>query len=217
MNLLKILKTRYATKHFDKNKVIPEQELEQIKALLQLSPSSVNTQPWHFIIAKTDDAKRKIAGSTEGGYEFNKEKILSASHVVVMCARNTLSEEYLSHLLELEDKAGRYPAAEFKEQNNLARSFFVNLHEKQLGDLSHWIEKQVYLNMGSLLLGAATLGIDALPMEGFDLSKIDSTFSLNDKGLHAVTIVALGYREEDDFNYNLPKSRLPQSEIITDI
>ena len=71
--------------------------------------------------------------------------------------------------------------------------------------------------MGSLLLGAATLGIDALPMEGFDLSKIDSTFSLNDKGLHAVTIVALGYREEDDFNYNLPKSRLPQSEIITDI
>lgn len=67
MNLLKILKTRYATKHFDKNKVIPEQELEQIKALLQLSPSSVNTQPWHFIIAKTDDAKQKIAGSTEGG------------------------------------------------------------------------------------------------------------------------------------------------------
>lgn len=134
-----------------------------------------------------------------------------------MCARNTLSEEYLSHLLELEDQAGRYPEAEFKEQNNLARSFFVNLHEKQLGDLSHWIEKQVYLNMGSLLLGAAMLGIDALPMEGFDLSKIDSTFSLNNKGLHAVTIVALGYREEDDFNYNLPKSRLPQSEIITDI
>lgn len=35
------------------------------------------------------------------------------------------------------------------------------------------MEKQVYLNVGTLLLGASTLGIDAIAIEGFNSAVLD--------------------------------------------
>jgi nitroreductase/dihydropteridine reductase len=73
--------------------------------------------------------------------------------------------------------------------------------------------------MGNFLLGAAAIGIDALPMEGVDLKALDEEFSLREKGYTAVGVVALGYRHEADFNSTdkTPKSRLPQEYIITEL
>lgn len=217
MDLVDVLQTRYATKKFDPSKTISDEKISQIKELLRLSPSSVNIQPWHFIIAKSPDAKQKIINATSGTYSFNEQKIRDASHVVILCGKTELPDEYLSHLLELEDKAGRYASVELKEQNHMARSFFVNLHKNQFADLNHWIEKQVYLNMGTLLLGAAVIGVDALPMEGIDFSILNEQFELVEQGLSAVAVVCLGYKQEDDFNAALPKVRRPQSEVVTEL
>ncbi|MTC48638.1 oxygen-insensitive NAD(P)H nitroreductase [Providencia alcalifaciens] len=217
MNLTNILNSRYATKSFDPNKIIPDEILVQIKELLQLSPSSVNVQPWHFLLASSPEAKQKIINATAGGYSFNEEKIRNASHVIVMCGKRELPEDYLLHLLDIEEQEGRYLKSEFKEQNHMARTFFVNLHKNEFQDLPHWIEKQIYLNMGALLLGAAVLGVDALPMEGIDFSILNDEFGLDEKGLNAVTVVALGYKTDDDFNSSLPKARLPLDEIVTEL
>ena len=40
MNVLDILKWRYATKYFDKSKKIKESDLEKIKESVRLSPTS---------------------------------------------------------------------------------------------------------------------------------------------------------------------------------
>ena len=69
--------------------------------------------------------------------------------------------------------------------------------------------------MGTLLLGASALGVDAVPMEGMDFNTLDTEFGLSAKGLAPVAVVSLGYRKEDDFNAALPKSRLPEEQIIT--
>ena len=81
--------------------------------------------------------------------------------------------------------------------------------------MPHWLEKQVYLNMGSFLLGAALLEIDAVPLEGLDQAILDAEFDLNSFDLTAVTAVALGYRADSDFNAGLPKSRLAVDDIFT--
>ena len=98
-----------------------------------------------------------------------------------------------------------------------ARSTFINLHRTELKDLDHWIDKQVYISMGTLLLGVATLGIDAVPMEGFDSKILDKELGLTEKGLRSVLIVPIGYRASDDFNAKLPKSRLSEEEVISRI
>lgn len=217
MNITETLNWRYSTKEFDNNKKISKEDFEHIKSILQMSPSSTNAQPWHFVIANTDEGKARIAKGTQGFFQFNEKKVKEASHVIVFCARTDADSKYLLHLLEQEDKDGRYQNEEIKGMVFGARNTFTNIHRYELKDLQSWMEKQVYLNMGQLLLGAATMGIDALPMEGIDLKTIDEEFELHEKGFTAVAVVALGYRSETDFNSTdkTPKSRLPKDEIFT--
>jgi nitroreductase/dihydropteridine reductase len=216
MNLTKILNTRYSTKSFIKNKKIDSESWSQIEDALRLSASSTNAQPWHFLVTDNDEGKKRLTKGTEK-FPFNTDKILGASHVVLFCARVEITDDFLLHVLEKEDQDGRFAAAEFKEQMHGGRTFFVDIHRKELNDIQHWSEKQVYLNVGNALLGAGILGIDALPMEGIDIAALDEEFGLTEKGFTAVVAVAFGYRAEDDFNAKLPKSRLTFDEIITRI
>lgn len=215
MNLIEIMERRYSTKKFDKTKKISAEDMKQITELLRLSASSVNAQPWHFVIASTEEGKKQISKSTQGFYAFNDEKVLDASHVVVLCSKTSLDEEYLQHVLEKEDQDGRFANEEFKTGMHLGRSSFVNFHKYDYKDLQHWMEKQVYLNIGNLLLGVAALGIDAVPMEGFDAKILDEELGLREKGFTAVALVSIGYRASDDFNAALPKSRLSEEEVFT--
>ena len=62
------------------------------------------------------------------------------------------------------------------------------------------------------------MGINATPMEGVDTEVLDKEFSLKEKGYRSLVLVTLGYNDkEKDFNESLPKSRLPYSEILTEI
>ncbi|SHI59817.1 oxygen-insensitive NAD(P)H nitroreductase [Aquimarina spongiae] len=215
MNIKDVLNWRYTTKSFDPNKKISPEDLEQVKSLLQMSPSSTNLQPWHFIIAGTEEGKQRFTKSTQGFFIFNEPKVLNASHVVAFCSRTSATDEYMRHLVDKEDDDGRYAKPEFKEQTYGARNLFADIHRYDVKDFQHWMEKQVYLNIGNFLLGVAAMGIDAAPMEGFDMKAFDEEFGLRQKGFTAVTLVALGYRSENDFNAKLPKSRLDQDEILT--
>ncbi len=217
MNLSHIAKTRHTAKAFDPDKKIPAAVFDELRALLRHSPSSVNSQPWHFVIASTDNGKARIARATPPPYAYNGPKILHASHVVVLCVRTDLDDAYLAALLAQEDQDGRYPAPEAKEAYRQARASYVKLHRNDRQDLSHWMEKQVYLALGSLLLGAASLGLDACPMEGFDARRLDDELGLSGQGLASVVLVALGARGEGDWNAPLPKSRLPAESVFSEL
>jgi len=215
MNLVDIANARYATKKFDADKRISESDFAQIKTLLRLSPSSINSQPWHFIIASSNEGKQRLAKGAEGTYAANQPKILQASHVILFCAKNTISDDYLVHITEQEAEDERFPTPEAKEMALKVRGFYTDLHRKEWNDVPCWTQKQVYLNIGNTLLAAAVLGIDAVPIEGVDLAILDKEFGLQEKGFTSVAVVALGYHAADDANATLPKSRLPESELFT--
>jgi nitroreductase/dihydropteridine reductase len=215
MDFNKILNWRYSTKEFDATKKLTDEQFEQVKAILRMSPSSTNIQPWHFVITSTKEGKERMAKGTQGFFSFNTPKVLDASHVILFCSRINADEAYMQHLLDKEDEDGRYAKPAFKAQMHGGRSIFANIHRYDLKDLPHWMDKQVYLNMGSLLLGVAALGIDAVPMEGIDIKAMDEEFGLREKGYSAVAAVSLGFRKASDFNASLPKSRLSEEEIFT--
>ncbi|WP_214766085.1 MULTISPECIES: oxygen-insensitive NAD(P)H nitroreductase [unclassified Exiguobacterium] len=214
MTLINTLQTRYSTKEFDQGKKISQEDMATIKSLLQLAPSSTNVQPWHFVIASSEAGKERIAKAAQGFFGFNESKITGAAAVVIFAAKSDISDEYLLHLTEKEDADGRFAEEEFKQANHGGRKIFVDLHKYDFKDLQHWTEKQVYLNLGSFLLGVADLGIDAVPMEGLDMKVLDEEFNLREQGFTSSVVVSLGYRAASDFNASLPKSRLEQSEII---
>ena len=215
MDISHIAKTRYTTKAYDPNKRIDTALMDQLLTLLRYAPSSTNSQPWHFVIATSDEAKEKITRATTGHYGSNEPKVLNASHVVILCTRTDLDDAHLQRILDQEEVDGRFKTAADKETVKRVRGFYVNMHRNELQDLQHWMEKQVYLVLGSLLLGAAVLEIDATPIEGFDRVVLDDALGLSERGLRSVVMAALGYRSVDDFNANLPKSRLPAEEVFT--
>jgi len=217
MNLAELAKTRYTTKAFAAEKKIPEAAIAELRALLRYSPSSVNSQPWHFIIAASDKGKARIARSMQPDYPYNEAKVRNASHVVVMCSRTDLDAAHLTALLAQEQQDGRLPTEESLVAQDKTRNFYVNLHRNDRQGLQVWMEKQVHIALGALLLGAAALEIDACPMEGFDAHALDDELGLPAQGLTSVVIVSLGYRSVDDFNARLPKSRLPEEAIFTTI
>lgn len=217
MELVKLVTGRRTVKAFDPARKIPDAVIAQVRALLRYSPSSINSQPWHYVLASTPEGKARLAKAAQDPYAYNGPKILNASHVVVLCARTDMDEAHLAAILAQEERDGRYPQPDDKAKQQQARAAYVNLHRFARQDVRHWLEKQVYLALGALLLGAAALEIAACPMEGFDPSILDEELGLRAKNLAAVVVVALGFAGAGDWNASLPKSRLPADGLFTDL
>ncbi|QGZ66464.1 oxygen-insensitive NAD(P)H nitroreductase [Paraburkholderia acidisoli] len=215
MNLSRFAKARHSTKAFDASRKIPAAVIEELKELVRFSPSSVNSQPWHFVVAESDAARARIVKGMDG-YAYNEPKVTRASHVMVLCVRTDMDDAHLAQVLAQEETDGRFANAEAKAGQEKTRAFYVNLNRER-NALNAWMEKQAYLALGTLLIGAATLEIDACPMEGFDAKALDAELGLREQGLTALAVVALGYHSADDFNAKLPKSRLPAATVFTDL
>ena len=218
MAIVDAARSRYTTKAFDPAKKISAKEVSELCELTRLSASSTNAQPWHFVLAATDEGKATIAKATQGNYSFNEAKVLNASHVMVLCSLTEVTDEHLWQATEQESVDGRYPSEEVKLDAYEKRRYFRDLHRNAGAELeAAWAAKQAYLALGSLLLGAGAMGIDACPIEGFDVDVLNEVLGLKEKGLCAQVIVALGYRDESDFNAKLPKSRFEHDAVFTEI
>ncbi len=215
MNIAQLAQSRRTAKAFDATQKIPAAAIEQLKTLLRYTPSSVNSQPWHFVVAESEEGKARIAKSTQPGYSFNETKIRNASHVIVLCARTDLDANHLATLLAQEEQDGRLPSEEARALQEKTRKFYVGMHRYDRKDLQYWMEKQVYIALGTLLIGAAALDIDACTMEGFDAQILDEELDLRAQGFTSIVAVALGYRGCEDFNAKLPKSRLTEQMLFT--
>ena len=214
MDIIDISKKRYAVKSFNPDLKIKQETVKKMEDLLRLSPSSINIQPWHYVIAGTDEGKKKIAEAASGMYSYNKAKIINASHVVVFCSKTLLEDAYIDTLLDREEEDGRFKDKKARKGQHDVKFGFSNLHRKDLKDSQEWMKRQVYLSLGFFLLGTASLGLDVCPMEGFDSKILDKVLSLPEKGYQSLFIAAAGYRNDEDFNAGLPKSRLPEDSVI---
>ncbi|TWG85301.1 nitroreductase/dihydropteridine reductase [Cupriavidus gilardii J11] len=215
MNLIEATQSRHTVKAFEAGRTLPQHSIDQLLAVLRNSPSSVNSQPWHFVVASTEEGRARMAKAAEGPFAYNQPKIRDASHVIALCMRTDMDEAHLKAILAQEERDGRFQVDGAKAGQDKSRRGYVDLHRYELRDVPQWMEKQVYLALGGLLLGAAMLGIDATPMEGFDQRALDLELGLRERGYTSVVLAALGYRSEADFNAKLPKSRLGVDEVFT--
>ncbi len=199
MNFLDLAKNRYTTKKYDPNKKVPDVQIEQLKEILRLSPSSINSQPWKFTFVSGEREKRELADVSN----FNEQKINDASHLVVFCVIDNIEK--------------------FEEQirKNLPESAVAYydrfIKPRQETEIKSWLQHQVYLSLGFFLSACAALGIDSTPMEGIKNEEYDKILQLN--GYKTLFAVALGYRASDDANQPSvkPKFRLGLEDSIQSI
>ena len=159
MDTVSLAKRRYTTKAYDASRRIPQATIDALLEQLRHSPSSVNSQPWHFVVADSAEGKARLAKSTHDRFAYNSPKILDASE---------MPEAHLQALLDQEAADGRFRDEQARAAQNQSRRHYVDLHRFDQKDVQHWMEKQTYLAFGTALLGAAAHGLDATPIEGFD-------------------------------------------------
>ena len=215
MDIVTAAKQRYSAKAYNPERRVPEEIMQKIYEVLRTSPSSVNSQPWHFIVASTPEGKARLAKGVQGGYSFNEAKVTQASHVILFCTRVDAEGGHLDRLLEQEQKDGRYKDEAAKAGGAKGRLHFTNLHRYTRKDLPQWYEKQVYIALGNAMLAAATLEVDTTPMEGIDTAALDAELGLHEQGLSSLVLLSFGYHADSDFTAKLPKSRLPQEQVFT--
>mgnify|MGYP001057563542 CR=1 FL=1 len=215
-NITKNLQKRHATKAFDKQKQLSAEQIATIEATLRLSPSSVNSQPWHFLLISSEEGKERLkSGAQAPPFVGNFPKVRDSSLVVIFCAKTEVSDEYLEELIELEDQAGRFPLPEQKVEGNAGRMGYLSILRQDPSATQAWINQQIYLNLGFTMATLAQQGIDSLAVEGLDFAALDAEFDLPAQGLNAKVALAIGYGSVENFNAKLPKARWPEDRIFT--
>jgi nitroreductase/dihydropteridine reductase len=217
LDVVQYARARHTAKAYDPARKVAAPQVEQLRALLRLAPSSVNSQPWHFVVASTEAGKARIAKATHGMYAYNAPKVLKASHVFVLCTHHTLTDAHVDAIIEQEARDGRLPTPEARQTRRESLLSYADMHRYTRRDAQAWMEKQTYIGLGFLLLGAAELELDATPIEGFDNAVLDQELGLPERGFISNVIVPIGYHGTDDFNAGVPKSRFPAETLFTDI
>lgn len=215
MDLLKVLQSRYTTKAYDAQKTIPTEKFEQLLAMLRLAPSSINIQPWHFIIAEHSEAKQRIAKALIGKYAYNAPKVLDSSHTILFCTKKDIDTSHLDRLLAQDEMSGRFKDEQAKQGQKDTRTGYIDYYRNEKGDISRWAENQTFIALGQMLLAAGIEEIDATPIGGFNEEILSQELDLDAQGLIPSVILTLGYRSDSDFNAKLPKSRLAPEVIFT--
>lgn len=213
--IIKDLNRRYSTKKYDASKRISADDLAVIKEVLRMSPSSVNSQPWKFIIIESDKAKQRLRDTFVNKFQMNQKHATEASHIILFAYNPRYTTEQYKKVVDVEVSSGHLPADRYEDMLNKG-FFFAEMNSDESGFNGHWTKAQTYLALGNALHTVARLGIDSTPMEGVDSELIGSIFKQELDGYICEVVLAMGYHlDGEDYNNGLPKARLPLENVIT--
>lgn len=212
--IIKDLHTRYTAKKYDESKRISAEDMEVIKEALRLSASSINSQPWKFIIVESDEAKQRFHDTYANKHQFNQPHAKEASHTILFAYDPKFTKEKFSKRVDAEVSSGHLPADMY--DMFMGAYAFAEANTDESGYNGGWTKAQVYLALGNIMHVLARLGIASTPMEGIDAELIGQQFADELDGHVCEVALAMGYHKEgEDFNFGLPKARLAQEDVIT--
>jgi len=197
---LKAMNDRYACKAFDPDRKIPKEDLEYILECGRLSPSSFGVEQWKFLVVQNQEMKDEIQKVS-----WNQKQVGTCSDLVIILARKDVrsTDPYVQKQLK------RYGLPEDKYQKFLKLyADWVDGRDDEILEL--WSEKQAYIAAANMMTGAAFIGIDSCPIEGFDCEAVDKILGIDTTTFQTALVLPFGYRAD------IPKEkkRLPFDEVV---
>lgn len=205
--VLEKLRWRYATKQFDPEKTIPEEDWATLEEALVLTPSSYGLQPWKFIVITNRELKASLVPAS-----YKQTQVADCSHLLVFTVKTSLAEADVQKLIDATVAARNIPAESLDFYKNMIIGDVVN--GPRSGDIKGWAKLQSYIALGNFMTCAAMLGVDACPMEGFVPEMYDEALGLKEKGYTTAVLCPAGYRLNDDKHGVAAKVRYPKEELI---
>ncbi|MFT6985831.1 MAG: nitroreductase/dihydropteridine reductase [Psychromonas sp.] len=212
--IIQDLQQRYTAKKYDPSKRVSQQDLAILIEALRLSASSINSQPWKFIVIESEQAKQRMHDSFANMYQFNQHHIKACSHVILFAHKMEYTRADYEGVINkgIQDKR----LTEAQKEAAFAVYAFAEANKDANGQHSAWTKSQTYLALGNALHTLARLHIDSTPMEGVDTQLLNEIFADELAGYECHVALAIGYHHEsEDYNAALPKSRKALEEVVT--
>jgi nitroreductase len=194
---------RHACKLFDENRKLSDEEVDFILEAGRKSPSSFGQEPWKFLVVTNETLKATLRPLC-----WNQPQITSCSHlIVILAAIDTVKPD------------SGIPAKRFGRRPLPSEQIdaYIKLYSTHLSDTLStdektyaWTARQCYIAAANMMTGAASIGIDSCPMEGFEKEKIEATLELDTTQWQVALLLPFGHRS----NAQSEQLRLPLEEVV---
>lgn len=205
-DLLNSLKWRYATKKYDATRKVSEADLATIKEAVRLSVSSMGLQPYKILVIENPEIREKLKAAA-----YNQTPITEASQLIVFANEVNVGEKQIEGYLNNIAQERQIPKESLQGFSDMLYGAINGFSEE---GRNTWTAKQTYIALSTLIAAAATLQIDATPMEGFNAAQFNEILGLDQLGLNAAVIATIGYRHEEDATQHFKKVRKSHDDLF---
>ena len=163
---LETMHNRHACKLFDENKKISSEDLDYILEIARLSPSSFGMEPWRFLVIQNSGFKEKLKP-----YCWNQNQITTCSELVVILVdieNIKPHSDYVKNMFARRD----LPQEAFEKYLDVYANHLEDTMNTPPSRLA-WSARQCYIALGNMMNGAAHIGIDSCPIEGFEKENVE--------------------------------------------
>jgi len=211
--IIETLLWRHSTKKYDAGKKIPEEDLAVLFEAMRLSASSINSQPWKFVVIESAEAKERMSKTFTNKHQYNQHHAFDSSQIILFAYNPRYTRDDYAKVVDKSIKDKRVKPED--RESAFAVFSFAESNTDETGNTSAWTKAQTYLAFGNTLHTLARLKIDSTPMEGIDIDLVNTEFKKELDGYQCDVALAIGYHHpEEDFNSKLPKSRHPLEKIL---
>ncbi len=210
------LNWRHTAKQYDSTRKVSEQDLDILFEAMRLSASSINSQPWKFIVIESDAARQRMHNTFANNHQYNQKHVFDSSQIILFAHNPHYTRDDYAKVVDKGIADGRTKAEDRDSAFNAYR--FADLNTDDAGYNGCWTKAQTYLALGNTLHTLARLKIDSTPLEGIDTELVNKEFATELGEYRCEVALAIGYHyPEADLNATLPKSRLSLEDVLSRI
>ncbi|HEM2780093.1 TPA: nitroreductase family protein [Streptococcus suis] len=187
-----IMLGRKSVKIYDETVTIDHEEMLEMLNKAITAPSSVNLQPWRFVVVESAAAKAKLRPMVR----FNTKQVDTASAVILIFA-DIKPQDRTEAIYDRAVAEGKMPQEVRDYQVPVIKSMYDALSPATMREV---VKMDASLAAMQLMLVARSHGYDTNPMSGFDHEEMAATFELDPNRYIPVLMVSIGKAKEPGFD-----------------
>ncbi|WP_323679770.1 nitroreductase family protein [Exiguobacterium indicum] len=200
-DFMEIVKGRRSIRNYDTDVKISKEEMTQILEEATLAPSSVNMQPWRFLVIDSKEGKATLAPLAK----FNQVQVETSSAVIAVFGDMNAVDQ-LENIYDTAVAKGLMPQEVRDRQVPAIQGMYSSVSANDLKD-------SILIDSGlvsmQLMLVARAHGYDTNPIGGYEKDQIAEAFGLEKERYVPVMLLSIG--KAVDAGY--PSVRLPINDI----
>lgn len=194
---------RRSIRIYDTETKISREEMTNIIDEAVKAPSSVNMQPWRFVVVESNEGKEKLKPLIR----FNTKQLETSSAMIVIFG-DLNSIENVEKIYSNAVEKGLMPKEVKDQQVPVLVNYYNSMSRNSNIETALIDSSLVAMN---LMLVARAHGYDTNPIGGFEREKIAEVLNLDKERYYPVMILSIGKAAEQGYS----SYRLPASDITT--